>query len=261
MNDAPYTLKSFKKQRRRPLKALHHFRELIKNKEDTTQVFYVIEALNGDNFQRQFVKFANSEQGQARLENNRYLPILLDDHDQLRRLPEGSLGRAYLEFMTREGLTAQGLVDEYETSGIRREYDNPEMNLFGNRLRDTHDMLHVLTGYGRDALGEASVLGYSNSQNGGLGVLFIAYGAAREIRKNAPKGTPTFGSVSEARRIGKAAKNIVYEDMMSLLPLPLDEVRKQLNITLPTVYHEAHRIMRDSGMDPYGLIGADGAAA
>ena len=74
MNDAPYTLKSFKKQRRRPLKALHHFRELIKNKEDTTQVFYVIEALNGDNFQRQFVKFANSEQGQARLENNRYLP-------------------------------------------------------------------------------------------------------------------------------------------------------------------------------------------
>ena len=49
--------------------------------------------------------------------------------------------------------------------------------------------------------------------------------------------------------------------MMSLLPLPLDEVRKQLNITLPTVYHEAHRIMRDSGMDPYGLIGADGAAA
>ena len=163
--------------------------------------------------------------------------------------------------MTREGLTAQGLVDEYETSGIRREYDNPEMNLFGNRLRDTHDMLHVLTGYGRDALGEASVLGYSNSQNGGLGVLFIAYGAAREIRKNAPKGTPTFGSVREARRIGKAAKNIVYEDMMSLLPLPLDEVRKQLNITLPTVYHEAHRIMRDSGMDPYGLIGADGAAA
>ena len=254
MTQTPYTLKSLAKQRRQPLKALHHFRKLIKNKEDTTQVFYVIQALNGNNFQKQFVKFANSEAGQARIKDNRYLPSLLDDHDWLRSLPENSLGRAYLDFMTREGLTAQGLVDEYESSGTNRDLGHPEMNFFGNRLRDTHDMLHVLTGYGRDALGETSVLGFSHSQNGGAGVLFIAYGGAREIRKTAPKGTPVFESIHEARRIGKAAKNIVYEDMMDLLPMSLGEVRKFLNITLPTAYHEAHRIMRESGMDPYGVL-------
>jgi len=103
-------------------------------------------------------------------------------------------------------------------------------------------MLHVLTGLGRDALGEASVLGYTHAQHGGLGVIFIAYGAAWEIRKSAPKGA-----------------DLLYEDLMELLPLPLDEVRQRLNITLPTAYHEAHRIMRDGGMDPYDMIGAQAA--
>src|SRR3546814_7467286 len=51
-------------------------------------------------------------EGRRRLAERPYLPALLDDHDALRRLPEGSVGRVYVDFMEREGLTAQGLVDE-----------------------------------------------------------------------------------------------------------------------------------------------------
>jgi len=231
MTKALYSIKSFEKRRRRPLKAFKHFRKLIANKEDTTQVFYVIEALNGNSFQKRFVKFANSEKGQKRLKENRYL-------------------------------TAQGLVDEYDRSNINRDFGHPEMNIYGDRSRDTHDMLHVLTGFGRDALGEASVLGFSHAQHGGLGILFIAYGAALEVRKTAPKGAPVLKSIHEARKIGKAAQDIVYEDIMELLPLPLDIVREKLGITLlPTHYHAVHAKMRENGIDPYGVIGADPVAA
>ncbi len=261
MTQPQYTVKSFEKRRRRPLKALHHFRKLIKNKEDTSQVFYVIDALNGDSFQKHFVEFANSEAGRKRLDEARYLPPLLDDHDWLRTLPEESLGRAYLNFMTTEGLTAQGLVDEYSASGISRDYGHPEMNIYADRLRDTHDMLHVLTGFGRDALGEASVLGFSYAQHGGPGVIFIAYGAAWEIRKTAPKNAPVLKSIHEARQIGKAAKDITYEDLIALLPRPLDEVRAYLGIDLPTQYHAVHAAMRHNGIDPYSVIGAQAAAA
>jgi len=259
MSEAPIIYDTYKRQRRRPLKALRHFRELIRNKEDTTQVFYIIDALNGNSFQNEFKKFMRSKKGQARVEENRYLPPLLDNHDWLRSLPEGSLGRAYLDFMISEGLTAQGLVDEYSASGISRDYGHPLMEYFANRSRDTHDMLHVLTGFGRDALGEASVLGFTHAQRSGLGVIFIAYGAALEIRKTAPKDAPIFKSIREARKMGKAAKDIVYEDLMALLPLPLEEVRERLNITLPTAYHEAHRMMRHDGMDPYDMIGTQTA--
>lgn len=255
MSETVHTLKSFKKKRRRPLKALRHFKELIRNKEDTTQVFYVIEALNGDSFQKHFVKFANSKKGHKRLEENRFLPPLLDNHDWLRTLPDGSLGRAYLDFMTREKLTAQGLVEEYASSGVTRDYGHPDMVFYGDRLRDTHDLLHILTGYGRDALGEASVLGFSHAQHGGLGVLFIAYGAALEVRKSAPKGAPVLKSIHEGRRIGKAAKDIVYEDILELLPQQLDDVRAQLGIALPTFYHAVHAQMRENGIDPYAVIG------
>ncbi len=247
------------RRRRRPLKALRHFRELMRNKEDTTQVFYIIEALNGNSFQKRFLKFANSERGQERISENRFLPDILDNHDWLRTLPDGSLGRAYLDFMTSEGLTAQGLVDEYTASGIQRDFGHPHMNFYGDRSRDTHDMLHVLTGLGRDALGEASVLGYTHAQHGGLGVIFIAYGAAMEVRKTAPKTAPILASVTEARRIGRAAKDIILEDLLELLPMQLTEVRERLNISLPTVYHEAHRIMRDDGIDPYDMIAAQAA--
>lgn len=262
MTNAPYSIKSFEKRRRRPLKAFKHFRKLIANKEDTTQVFYVIEALNGNSFQKRFVKFANSEKGQKRLKENRYLPKILDNHDWLRTLPEGSFGRAYLDFMTSEGLTAQGLVDEYDRSGVNRDFGHPGMNIYGDRSRDTHDMLHVLTGFGRDALGEASVLGYTYAQHGGLGVIFIAYGAALEVRKTAPKGAPVLKSIHEARKIGKAAQDIVYEDIMELLPQPLNVVREKLGITLlPTHYHAVHAKMRENGIDPYDVIGADAVAA
>ena len=259
MNDTQIDDIILTRRRRRPLKALRHFRELIRNKEDTTQVFYIIEALNGNSFQTEFKKFAKSKQGQKRIEENRFLPDFLDNHDWLKSLPDGSLGRAYLDFMTTEGLTAQGLVDEYTASGINRDYGHPLMNFFANRSRDTHDMLHVLTGLGRDALGEASVLSFTHGQRSGLGIIFIAYGAALEVRKTAPKGAPVIKSIREAHRIGKAAKDIMYEDLIALLPLPLDEVREKLNIKLPSAYHEAHDIMRAQGIDPYDMIVAQPA--
>jgi len=254
MSDKVYTYKKSMRRRRRPLKALHHFRKLLKNKEDTTQVFYVIEALNGDSFQKHFLKFANSEMGRHRLEEAKYLPPLLDDHDWLRTLPEQSLGHAYLEFMTREGLTAQGLVDEYVTSGIERDFRDPDMNIYGDRRRDTHDMLHVLTGFGRDALGEACVLAFSYAQHGGPGVAFIAYGAAFELKRSAPKGAPVIKSVRQAQKMGQTALDLIYYDVMELLPRPLSEVREMLNITCPTQYHAAHKIMHDVGVDPYTLF-------
>src|SRR3546814_11351271 len=90
-----------------------------------------------------------------------YLPALLDDHDALRRLPVGSVGRVYVDFMEREGLTAQGLVDESLKFRHGKQRHDDKMALYGDRLRDTHDLFHILTGYGRDALGVQCVPAFS----------------------------------------------------------------------------------------------------
>src|SRR3546814_1162821 len=76
----------------RPLKALHHFRRLIADKEDTEQVFHIIDALRDKRFGRSVERFFTTPEGRRILAERPYLPALLDDHDALRTLPEGSVG-------------------------------------------------------------------------------------------------------------------------------------------------------------------------
>jgi ubiquinone biosynthesis protein COQ4 len=237
-----------------PLKAWRHFRKLIANKEDTEQVFHIIAALSGRKFGEMARKFWETPKGKALLESNERLIDMLDDHDSIKKLPAGTVGRAYVEFMEREGLSAAGLEAEY--AQFRTSYPDfgDVVERYGDRLRDTHDMLHILTGYGRDALGEQCVLGFTYAQNHNLGVGFIAYAGGLELKYRVAKSAPIMKAVHEGYRIGKAAKNIAQEDIAALLREPLADARKRLGIAEPVTYKAAHAAMRSGGIDPYNLL-------
>jgi ubiquinone biosynthesis protein COQ4 len=240
----------------RPLKALHHFRKLIADKEDTEQVFHIIAALRGSKFRKIASTFWHSDKGQRILASNQRLIDVLDDHDSIKKLPAGTVGRAYVDFMEREGLSAAGLEAEYAKftdAGVRYE---DGIDRYGDRLRDTHDMLHVLTGYGRDALGEQCVLAFTYAQNRNLGVGFIAYAGGFELKRRVARSAPIMKAVHEGYRIGNAAKNIVHEDIVELLKEPLVDARKRLGIAEPVAYRAAHEAMRSGGVDPYNLLAA-----
>ena len=248
------------KRRIRPLKAYKHFRNLIKDKEDTTQVFSIIEALDGSNLEKDFGRFMQTRQGQARFSDRKNLVPLLDDHETLRKLPMGSVGQHYCDFMETQGLSAQGLVDEYDRFGKRlQDFYSDDVAWYGNRRRDVHDLMHILTGYSRDALGEACVLSFTHSQHGGLGIYFISHMVPFEIRKVAPKGSPVWKAVREAKKNGSLAKNIIRQDIMALLAENLEQARARLNIHPIAQYNKVHEIMQDNGIDPYGVIQAQAA--
>ena len=249
-----------KSRRIRPIKAYKHFRKLIADKEDTIQVFHIIEALDGNNLTRDFKKFMKTAKGQAQFKAQRKLVPLLDDHEALRKLPLGSVGQHYCDFMETQNLTAQGLVDEYDRFGKRLEdYYPADVAWYGNRRRDVHDLIHVLTGYSRDALGEASVLNFTFSQQGGFGLYFIAHMAAIQMLKSTPKGLPVWGAVREAKANGKLAHSIIQEDISALLSQPLDQVRQSLGIRPATQYQIVHEGLAEAGIDPFGVIEAQAA--
>jgi ubiquinone biosynthesis protein COQ4 len=240
----------------RPLKAWRHFKALIADKEDTEQVFHIIAALRGRKFRNIAQRFWNSDKGQRLLTADERLIDILDDHTTLKQLPAGTVGRAYVEFMEREGLSAAGLEAEYAkftTAGMRFE---DGIDRYGDRLRDTHDLHHILTGYGRDALGEQCVLAFTFAQHRNLGVGFIAYAGGIELKRRVAPSAPIMGAVHEGFRIGKAAKNLVHEDISALLREPLEAARKRLGITEPVTYKAAHAAMRSEGIDPYNLLAA-----
>ena len=238
----------------RPFKALGHFRKLIADKEDTEQVFHIFECLPRKGFLPEAKAFINSPQGQRLMENEPFLPAILDDHDTLTQLPAGTVGRSYVEFMQREGLSAAGLVAESEKMRRGRPRYGDQLEWYADRLRDTHDLLHVLTGYGRDALGEQCVLGFTYGQNRNLGNFFIAYLGGLELSRRVKVGAPVIAAIREGQRNGTKAANLVDESIVALLAEPIEAARKRLNISSPAQYRLAHDTYRARNIDPYNFL-------
>ncbi|WP_225207371.1 ubiquinone biosynthesis protein COQ4 [Novosphingobium huizhouense] len=245
----------------RPLKAWHHFRELLKDKENTEEVFRIFESLPWRNLKPTALKFLESERGQQIRAREARLPLILDDHPRLRAMPEGSVAHAYCDFMEREGLTAQGLVDEFDKFAADKPKFDDQFVWYLNRMRDVHDLLHVLTGYGRDALGEACVLAFTYSQQPSPAHLFIGYMAGLNMKKQVKSDAPVLKAVREGQRLGKACPRLCEQSVLDLLPMPLEEARAKLNITRPVHYHAAHDAWRALGVDPYDLLGKNAKKA
>lgn len=244
--------------RYRPLRAVRSFQALMKDKEDTSLVFRIFESLPSKTFLPRVRALALSPQGEHLRQTEPRLPEILDDHAALRRTPKGSLAHAYCDFMEAEGLSAAGLVAEAERLG-RQKY--PDLvQWFMERSRDTHDLFHVLTGYGRDALGEQCVLLFTHGQSPSQGHLLIGYAGAANIKKMV-KGSraPIFSAVRQAHSTGKGTPRLIDRSIRELLARPLDEVRRDLRIPQPSQYRECHRIWREEGVDPYDLLATNPA--
>lgn len=238
----------------RPLKALHHFRALIRDKEDTEQVFHMTDCLPSRRFRKLERAFCESEQGKALMAREPWLPAILDNHETLLKLPQDSVGQAYVRFMRAEGLSAAGLVAESEKAG--RPYFNDQVGWFNNRLRDTHDLVHVLTGYGRDALGEQCALGFSYGQYHAWTDGFLAWAASFELKRRVKSDAPIFASVAQAVKAGKTASPIFAAEVTALLAEPLDAARQRMNIGAPSVYRTAHERFRARGINPFDFLAA-----
>lgn len=217
-----------------PLKAWRAVKALIADKEDTGQVFKVIDALAGNADSRMYDRFMGTDAGKRIVAENRDLIAVLNDRDRLKALPEGTLGREYFKFMDSEGLTADGLVEASEEAPRLYERQGAE-KLFGDRMRDSHDLWHVTTGYGRDGLGELSQLAlyYAQTKNRGIGLIVLM--GAYTANKEAP-GAGVWKAVREGYRLGKSANWFPAADWESMLELPLTEVRKIMGIAEPSIY-------------------------
>jgi ubiquinone biosynthesis protein COQ4 len=208
--------------------------------ENTQQVFLLIEALRGKTTLRQFARFRQTESGRAVLGENRRLLDRLNDRATLAVLPAGSLGRGYYDFMAAEDLSAEGLV---EMSKITRSPASDDVTLFRERNREMHDLLHVVTGYGRDPLGEACLVAFSYAQTGLKGFAVIAIYAARKIARSRPD-QPVRRAVFEGYRHGRSAGWLPGADWEALLAQPVEAIRAQFAVKPPTYYRRILAALR-----------------
>jgi ubiquinone biosynthesis protein COQ4 len=192
-----------------------------------------------------YARLLRSPAGGAIAFRHQELAEVLSDREFLARLPEGSVGRAYLHFTTSENISAQGLIEESRKGIDQDEIDSAHPYAwYGRRLRDVHDLWHVLTGYSRDALGEASLVAFSYAQTKSHGFALIGAAGALKLRQEMP-GQPMVAAVWEGYRNGRKAAWLPGEDYVRLLSEPLSAARERLNIQQPIVYQSVPEALRN----------------
>ena len=206
---------------------------LVRNPSHTHEVFTIIRALSGSDLQAGLARFKETEIGERVLKNRLQLRDSLREQHLLDALPKGSLGKKYCAFVQEQNLSADGL-EKADKQSSRSEIADPALKLFASRQRDMHDLWHVVTGYGRDELGEACLLAFTYAQNKNRGVGFIAlvgcFKLFTKYRFNAAR------SILQAYRIGKGAAWLPEQDWEGLLADEVNYVRDQLSITTPSRY-------------------------
>lgn len=236
--------------RLKPAKALRHWADFKRDKEQTHLAFSIFNALPWTGVDAAAARFLATGEGRRIYASEASLPEILDDHAALRRMPKGSLAHDYCDFTEREGLSAAGLVAEYELCREGRPRIDDRIEWYLDRLRDSHDLLHILTGFNRDALGEQCVLAFVFKQRPSWGHLFIAYAGAVVTKRCTRTRAPVLGAVREAQLIGRNCPPIADQSIRDLLSMQTDDIRRKFGIRPARLYGEVHRIWREEGLDP-----------
>lgn len=224
----------------KPLEAFRGIRELVRNPDDTKQVFRVIRALAGNSIERNFRRFVETANGRRILAERRSLVDRLSDRAYLASLPEGTLGRAYADFTAREEISADGLVDASTQAAEESQLGGPvgfDRQLFSERLRDMHDLWHIVTGYQRDLIGEGALLAFTYRQTRNRGIGFIVAVAYLKAGRRYPQQREL---IRDGWRRGSDAEWLPAADWETLLAEPLEEVRRKLKVE-PAPSYEAVR--------------------
>jgi ubiquinone biosynthesis protein Coq4 len=143
--------------------------------------------------------------------------IVLDD---LRLLPRGTLGRELAEHMIANGLDPTALPDLESTDRI---------SFLRAHLYETHDVWHVVTGFGTDWKSEIGLQAFYMAQvPGPLPAMLLAVGALRVAIYEPTVSDELFDHVARGWRLGKSSKPLFGIHWDDLWNVPLAEVQRDL---------------------------------
>ncbi len=134
------------------LKILEGFLALAQNVDQTSAVFDVADGLRETGLYPQFIEHARTQAAQV-IDERYFAPVI--DLRELMSLPKGSLGYCYASQMIEQGLEPKF----YRELKIEDDYSYIAM-----RMRETHDIWHIVTGFDTSVFGEAALQAFTLAQ-------------------------------------------------------------------------------------------------
>jgi ubiquinone biosynthesis protein COQ4 len=170
--------------------------------------------------------------GGAAMLEQRY-PPLQPDIDALRQLPPGSLGRRYADLILALG---------YDPDFFRPRDVSSEERWLTQRIATTHDIHHVIAGFGTEAAGENGVLAITAAQIGFPGyVLLTSAGQLATFRFQPDRFISLSAAVAHGHAIARQAHCLAAVKWEEGWQKPVRQWRQELRIADP------------ADAEPYGL--------
>ncbi|MFT7580431.1 MAG: ubiquinone biosynthesis protein COQ4 [Myxococcota bacterium] len=198
------------------------FLRLVQDPERLDEVFDMADVLGRDPAVIDPIRnaFATTEHGARGLVE---MPRMRADIPHLETLPEGTLGQEFAAFVRREGIDPSAMFRD-------RDVTDGDAWVLGHLL-ETHDVWHVVTGFGTDVAGELGLQAFYLSQfPARLASLLLASGLLNTFLLSFEERNQRMTEIAKGWSRGKAATPIIGVDWTQLWATPLAEVRERFGI-------------------------------
>ena len=203
-------------------RALAALRKIVANPDDTGQVLVFTSLINtGRSTGARLERFFADPDARKLYDEHRAIDSRTVDLDALAALPEGTLGHAYATFLRSRGLTPE--VFDGPPKGV----SDPRLSYVIQRMRQTHDLWHVVTGCQTDPAGEIALQAFTFAQVRAPGnAILVAAGVLRGVRQK-PGLVRDVIALYRAGARARRLPSFAWEDHWAT---PLTEVRAMLGL-------------------------------
>ena len=194
---------------------------ILINPDNTETVFDIEDGLRRSESTSELLRFTTQDPGVRRMMQERYLKPV-PNTDELRTLPEGTLGRAYVKHLDTHG---------YDPNYYRKIDVKDDTDYVMMRIRQTHDIWHVVTGFDTHPLGEIAIKGVELSQtHRPMAAVICAGGIFRYMLKQPEEFGNCIESIAAGYHLGLEAQSLLAVKWEEMWDRPLAELRESLNV-------------------------------
>jgi ubiquinone biosynthesis protein COQ4 len=202
------------------LKLVNGFMAFANNPNQTEAVFDIADGLRHTDLYQQYLEHAHSQPAVAQIIQERYFAPLPNLEEML-KCPPQSLGYHYATEMKRTGLQP----DFYRKLDVNDDYSYTAM-----RVRQTHDIWHIITGLDTDLGGEIGLQAFTLAQTRSpLSVTLLA-GTIVFALKSSISLSPLVEKMQKGWQMGEKAKPFLAQKWEEGWEKPLSEWRADLKI-------------------------------
>ena len=198
------------------------FVDFVNNPESLSKIIGLADGIAGSPLSRQMVNYLldNPTMDALIIEHWRPAPIALE---VLETLPPSSLGYIYSRHMRRQELSPASVID---ASPITSSHE-----YIFHRVRETHDIIHVLTGFGIDAAGELGIQGFILAQIRSPLAVFFIFGGILATMKNQLPLDKLLKSLARGFELGLQAQCVIACKLEDGWDRPLVDWQQELGLS------------------------------